>query len=397
MESSLPHTPKGWRKRALPILVTGIAGLLTVAGLALVGSWIWYRLDHAVVRNATVKGRVHRIGPRIEGQVAAIAVVPGQQVRRGELLVRMESSRFLANLGQAHSELQSAMRRHEAEKLAIEHEARRLEVELERCNSLSEAASAEVEAAMSMQEKWGREYSRVEALVAQNVASSSELEKVTAERDQAVATAKISLGNLAAAEATCRSAHLQIDALKVREAGLEVLSAEVERCRQRVAAAESDLDATVLRAPDDGWVIQRIVEVGGSVKVGESVLSLWLGSPWVEAWMDEEDLREVHIGSPVDISLKAFPDARISGRVESIGVLTDREAAGAFVPATLHALFPRNAMVPIHIALDATDLRFQPGLSAVVGIRRGQPRTNPSTARDSAIAAVVPSPAPAGQ
>jgi hypothetical protein len=50
-------------------------------------------------------------------------------------------------------------------------------------------------------------------------------------------------------------------------------------------------------------------------------------------------------------------------------VLADRELQAGTVPSSLHSLFPSDAMVPIRIAVEGTDLRLQPGLSAIVGIR----------------------------
>src|SRR5262249_15028757 len=153
-------------------------------------------------------------------------------------------------------------------------------------------------------------------------------------------------GHHAAAEANCRMARVQMEGLRVREAGLEVLAADVELARQRLAVCEANLAATVMRAPADGWVIDRIVEPGRSAKVGEPMLSLWLGTPWIEAWVDEKKLGQVKIGSPVDVTLSAFPDRKLRGSVEGIGVLADKELQAEPVPPTLHSLFVPNAMIP---------------------------------------------------
>jgi membrane fusion protein (multidrug efflux system) len=126
----------------------------------------------------------------------------------------------------------------------------------------------------------------------------------------------------------------------------------------------------VIQAPEDGSILERIVEVGGSAKVGEPMISLWIGRPWVEAWADERDLRKIKIGSPVDISLDASPQHKISGRVQAIGSVTDKQLQPTPVPPTLHAFLRVNAMVPIQIALDEDSPRTQLGLSAVVGIQK---------------------------
>jgi membrane fusion protein, multidrug efflux system len=125
----------------------------------------------------------------------------------------------------------------------------------------------------------------------------------------------------------------------------------------------------VIRAPGDGWVAERIVEPGGSATVGEPMMSLWLGAPWIEAWVDEEKLARIKIGSPVDVTLIAFPGRKLRGQVDSIGVLADKELLGNSVPSTLHTFFANNAMIPVRIAVAENQVRLQPGLSAIVGIR----------------------------
>jgi len=353
-------------RRFIVLLAVGLA---TVAAALTGASWFLYRVGHTVISNATVKGRLHRIGARIDGQVKSIEVHPSQRVSKGDVLIRLHDEHFQAALREAQSELNAAVKRREAEKLAIEHERLRLPLEVERCESVYQAAAGEVEAAASNRGQLEREFERTSSLIKAGVSSTSEMDRAQAERDNARALVKAAEGNLAAAQSNCRVARVQVEGLRVREAGLEVLAAEVERARQHLSAAEADLAATVIRAPEDGWVAERIVEPGGSAKVGEPILTLWLGEPWVEAWVDERRLSRIGIGRQVDITLTAFLGRKLRGRVDAIGVLADRELQAGTVPSSLHSLFPSDAMVPIRIAVEGTDLRLQPGLSAIVGIR----------------------------
>ena len=116
------------------------------------------------------------------------------------------------------------------------------------------------------------------------------------------------------------------------------------------------------------------------------MLSLWTGRAWVEAWVDERDLRKFRVGSPVEISLDSSPSHKIAGRVEAIGLESDKQLQPAPVPASLHAFVRQNAMVPVRIALDEDNPHVQLGLSAMVGIRKGNVATElegPHVARDN--------------
>ncbi len=362
-------TPPKRKKRSLArVIVLTLVFCATIVGLWIGVCWISYRLGNTVTRNAKVKGRVHKIGARLDGQVKTVVVIPGQQVRKGDLLLQLEDDFYQANVRQAEAELQSSIRQYEAEKLAIEHDRLRLAVEVQRSTCMRSASAAEVEAAASETNKWDRESERIKSLIAAGVASASEFDLVTAQRDGARAKLKAAQGREEVAESDCRAARLAEDRLGVREAALEVLKAGVERDRQGLAAARAHLDATVIRAPDDGWVIDRIIEPGGSAKVGEPLISLWLGAPWIEAWVDEKYLARIKVGSRADVVITAFRDRKLRGRVEAIGVLADTELQGSPVPGTLHSLFGANAMIPVRIGVSADQVRLQPGLSALVGI-----------------------------
>jgi membrane fusion protein, multidrug efflux system len=365
--SSAPRAPMGVRILRLVVLI-GVV-FVTVGLLLFAGTWLVYRAEHTVVGNAMVMGRVHRIGARIDGQIKSVEVQPGQHVFKGQVLIGLEDAHLRAAVLEAQSELAAAQKRYDAERLAIEHERRRLPLEVERCESVCRAAAGEVEAAVSNQEKQEREFTRINSLVKSGIASSSDLDRVQAERDNARALLKAAQANLAADESTCRVARVQVDGLRVREAGLDVFAAELEGARQHLSLANAELAASVIRAPEDGWVAERIVEPGGSAKVGEPMLTLWVGVPWIEAWADEKKLAHIAIDSPVDVTLTAYPGRQFQGRVESIGVLADRQLQAETVPSTLHSLFPPNAIVPIRIAVSMDQFRIQPGLTALVGIQ----------------------------
>jgi membrane fusion protein (multidrug efflux system) len=361
------------------VLVLGVVALATIAGLLAGTSWGTYRLEHTVVSNASVKGRVYRIGARVDGQIRSVEVQPGQRVVKDQVLIQLVDDHYQATARQARAELQAALKRLEVEKLAIAQERRRLTAEVERAEGGCDAAEGVLEAAASTREKWDREFARIMALTKSGVASTSEVDTVTAERDNARAAFKAAQGHQFSASSVCQLARLQVEGLRVREAGLEVMNAEVELARQRVAVCETDVAAAVIRAPADGWVVERIVEPGGSAKVGDPMMSLWLGTPWIEAWVDEKKISRIKVGSAVDVTFAAYPGRKLRGKVESFGVLADKELRNSPVPA-LHSLLSDNAKIPVRISVPDDQLRLQPGLSAVVGIRDARPEPAATTA-----------------
>jgi membrane fusion protein (multidrug efflux system) len=157
----------------------------------------------------------------------------------------------------------------------------------------------------------------------------------------------------------------------VREERVAVLDSEVAALRAELAVAEADLEGALIRAPDDGAVVRRIVEPGGSVVVGQPIIALWTGEKlWVEAWIDEDDLSLVEVGSPATVSLQPYPDREFSGTVETIGVSTDFELPAAEVPQPRHERMRGTPVVAVRVRLDDPEEGLFPGLSAVVAIRK---------------------------
>jgi multidrug resistance efflux pump len=350
-----------------------------VAALAIGARWGYYRYQNIVLGEASIKGTITKIGARIDGRIKSIEVETGQQVSRGQVLLRLEDRHLQAALDRANAELKSAVEDLETEKMAIEQMRRRLTLEIGRLKGLRKKVQGELEAQQSSLVRLQKQYDRVATLLRSGAASVAEMDKIIGDRDRAQANVSAAMGQLEAAEANYEKATSELEGLVVREARLKLLESNVVVAQSRIAEAEADLDAAVIRAPDDGRVLERIIELGGSARVGEAMLSLWIGRPWVEAWADERDLYKFKIGSRADVSLDTNGRRKLSGRVEAIGLVSDK-MQGPAVPSTLHALIRRNAMVPVRIALDSDSSEVQLGLSAVVGIQK-EPESAETVAR----------------
>ena len=147
--ASLSDTPTNRERSArVPARITVIAMviLLTLAAVAIGVPWCYYRCQHVVLGEATIKGLVTKIGARIEGRIKSIEVETGQPVSKGQVLLRLEDSHLVAALERARAELESATKGLESEKMGIEQTGRRLSLELQRVNGVRKKATGELEA-----------------------------------------------------------------------------------------------------------------------------------------------------------------------------------------------------------------------------------------------------------
>lgn len=392
------ETPGGAppKKHWVRTIILSLVAAATIAGVIVGYRWCFYRWQNVVSDHAAVKGRVYEVGARIDGQIHSVNVEPGQWVTKDQVLIRLEDDHYVAAAREAQAAVKATRTQLDVENLSIAQSRRQLTLAVEHAKNVVTATSNQVEAALSTRNMWEHQCDRIVLLVKAGIDSTNDLDNATAQRDNARALVKVAQAQLTAAESDRDLAVAQLEGVKVREAGLALLAQQTEEAVQRLALAEADLAATFIKAPADGWVVDRIVQPGGLAKVGEPMISLWLGDPWIEAWVDENKLRRVHIGSPVDVTLTAFPKQKLTGKVEGIGVLADiaiqaeADPKANAVPATLNSFFIPNSMVPVRIAVANSPVRLQPGLSALVGIRDFARATSPASSSASASASPAP-------
>lgn len=128
----------------------------------------------------------------------------------------------------------------------------------------------------------------------------------------------------------------------------------------------------VIRAPADGVVAVDNGVEGSFVTAGTQLAVAYDGSGvFVTARVDETAIDEVHTGEAVDVSVDAFPDAHLTGRVVEV----QTGAAGVF------SLFPQSntsgnfqkvtQVIPVKITLDDLQgLSLVPGMNTTVKIHR---------------------------
>lgn len=109
--------------------------------------------------------------------------------------------------------------------------------------------------------------------------------------------------------------HLQKD----YEAAIAELDLEKKNLQLAIASVD-EIDARLLHtkiwAPCNGVIAQRWGWVGNVLSPGQAIFSLYdLDNVWVTINLQENDFAGVKIGSPVEISIDAYPDVKFSGEI----------------------------------------------------------------------------------
>jgi HlyD family secretion protein len=220
-----------------------------------------------------------RIAPDATGRLATIAVNPGDHVRRGDLLARLDNPELAASVGEAKSAAASA----KAERDRVYSGVRKEQVAI---------AAQAVETAQANLVLAQQQYDRAVALAGKDFASKQQLDESTA--SLAKAKAELELKRAEAAEASAGPT--------AEERALA--DANVALAEATVATLQARLDKTVLTAPVDGTIGIRVAEPGEIIGPGKPVMTLDAGQPWFAFTLREDALHGLTIGTTVALSVQ---------------------------------------------------------------------------------------------
>ena len=345
---------------------------LAVVGIALLWT-LWYALigrNSVFTDDAYVDAESAQVTPLTSASVVAVHVNDTQFVKAGSVLVELDPTDAKIALAQAQADLAEA-RRHFRQTLAT---GASLDAQLSARGDEITQAQAQLDSARATADKAHIDLTRREALAASGGVSGEEL--TNARRDNAAAQAELAGARaaLAQAQSTRSSAQGQLAANKALTSGLtEDTDPGVAAAKARLDAAQLELDRMTIRAPMDGIVSQRRVQVGQRVAQGVAVMTIVpVGQVYVEANFKERQLRRVRPGMPAEVKADIYDgDVTYHGRVAGIAGATG--AASAIIPA-------QNATgnwikvvqrLPVRIDLDPKELAEHPlrvGLSTEVTI-----------------------------
>ena len=339
--------PRSWMMRAaIALLLVAAIGTILYAWQLLPFGGRYEQTD-----NAYVRGQTTVISPQVSGYVAEVPINDFDNVKAGQVLVRIEDSIYSAKVAQARANVLT-----QQANLDNSTQAQRSK----EVNTLAQdAAIANAEAQLT---KVQTDLRRTNALISHGWVTP-------AVRDQQVAA-------LRAADAALRQARAarQIGTEDVRTVvvGRHGLNANVDAAKAQVRLAEVDLDHTVIRAPQAGQLSEVSVRRGQYVTAGTQLMYLVPKTLWVTANFKEAQTRKMRVGQMASFTIDALGDKRLNGHVESLAPAAGSEFA-VLRPDNATGNFVKVAQrIAVRIRIDPSQPlaeRLRPGMSVVARVR----------------------------
>jgi membrane fusion protein (multidrug efflux system) len=338
VEPSAPAPANGKRTKILLL----IAAMFIVLGVLWGAYWALVLSKRERTDDAYVGGNRVVISAQISGTVIAVLADDTQQVKAGQVLVRLDPVDADTSLSRNSSALAQTVRQVRQERSTADQydsviETRKLEL-------------ARTEADLAKREP----------LLAERAIAPEEVRH---------ARESVELARAALTQAVRQStaSHALVDGTQVED-NPAVLQA---KAAYRDAWIAAQRNAVV--APVTGYVAERSVQLGQHIQAGQALMTVIpLNALWVDANFKEVQLRHLRIGQPAEVRSDLYGGSFIfHGRVKGMSAGTG--AAFALLPA-------QNASgnwikvvqrVPVRIQIDDADLVKSPlrvGLSATVTV-----------------------------
>ncbi|PWU01229.1 MAG: HlyD family secretion protein [Terriglobia bacterium] len=387
--SEPPPRTRGRWKALVIVLLIGVV-------LAVAGALYWrYAQTYESTDDAQVDAHMSAIGARIAGTITAVYVDENQFVKAGQLVAETDPRDYQVALQQSQAEI--AQRQAEIQvqspNISITETSSQTNI------STAQADVATADAAVGWAE---RDYLAAQGRLREAEANNAKAQDDVARYkalvdkdeiprqvfDQALANAKGAAAavdtNRAAVEASqklvdqrqaqlaqaqSRLAEANGNAphqLAISRANVAARQADTQVARARAEQAQLNLSYTKIYSPVSGVVTKRSAEVGNHVQPGQQLfLVTQLDDLWVTANFKETQLKHVHPGQRVTISVDAY-DQKFSGYVESMpaatgtitSLLPPENASGNYVKVVQR--------LPVRIRFDKNQSgmdRLRPGMS----------------------------------
>ncbi len=285
------------RSRRHPVLAVV---LLVVAVL---GAWYgygWWTVGRFIVwtDDAYVGAKIATLAAKVPGYIASLDVEDNAPVHAGDVIATIDDGDYKLAVDAARGKIKTQQAT--VDRLGRQTAAQEAAVEQARAQLVSAKAGAK---------RAKLELERQQSLAFRDFASRQALEQAFASRDQTDAS-------VANTRAAVDAALANVEVSKGQQQEARQVLAELETALDK---AERDLSFTVIRAPFDGVVGNRAIQVGGYVQPGARLISLVpLDAVYIDANFKETQLARIKPGAHVSIAVDALPDAAIDGTVESI-------------------------------------------------------------------------------
>jgi membrane fusion protein, multidrug efflux system len=300
--------------------------------------------------DAFIASRQIVIAPKVSGYITQVPVTDNQHVAQGDVIARIDDRDFRVALEQANAQVTAAQ-------ASIRNITAQIAVQQAQIVA-SEAQVDQAQAALVFAQQQAARYDDLARKGAGTLQSAQQYGSQLQQQEAAVKTA----------QATLDVAKRQIESLEAQLASARASHAQATAQRDQ---ADLNLSYTTVTSAQAGRVVNLTAAAGEFVQAGTNLTMFVPDEIWVTANFKETQLDAMRPGQQVTLSIDAYPERTIVGRVASLqpgsgtafSLLPAQNATGNYVKVVQR--------VPVKIVIDnpPADVALGPGMSVVPSVR----------------------------
>ena len=381
--SQFSNSTKKRKTVAVVFLVFGVVVLVV-----LLVWFVHFRMRYAVSDAVFVRtDSLATLGfDRVSGRVLKMEKREGDLVQQDEIIARIDAEPYRLEAKRLEAEILATHKKQEEQKLLLERLRKEIElnikiaaarvVQLKKQKEAMDAKAASIQALIDQLE---RDRQRFATLFREKVVAKQKSEDISTQLSVKDAEKKAVVEDAMAIEASINSARLDVRLAEakrtrineVRES-IQSLSETIKGLSAALEIAQRNITACALRSVINGRIAKQYVSAGDIVSPTSAVYAVLDPKRlYFVALLEENKLKGVTPGDPVNIRVDAYPNKKYKGVVRQ--VLPASAATFALAPRDISAgEFTKVAQrIPVRIDIIEGDISvLQVGLSGEVEIRR---------------------------
>jgi membrane fusion protein (multidrug efflux system) len=294
-----PDKPEAPRSKKPLIIIFIVVIVLGIAGFI-----VWFADRNQVTTDdAYTDGNIVTMVPKVAGYVVDLYIDDNSHVAKGDLLLRIDPRDYLTAQAQARAQLASANAQLTTAKESLRIARVQYPAQLQSAQAQQQAAAAALQLA---RESYERQHQ-----VDRRATTQESIDSSTNQQQSAEANLKSAKAQVAIAALVPEQVQQAMNLVSEREAAVQQAQAQLDQ-------ASLNLSYTEVRAPSDGFVTMRSVQLGTYLTTGQIMFLLVTPEVWITANFKESQIGRMREGDKVDMQVDAYSGFKLEGHVQSI-------------------------------------------------------------------------------
>ena len=350
------------------ILVLIVLVVLFGGGYLVLGAGFWSRgLPEGLIQvNGRIEGDHLTVASKFPGRIQELLVREGANVTMGQVMVRIDDVQARSRVDQARHGWEATEAKVQSAHTALAVLNLEVPLAIESAQSHVDEAKAKLEKSKAVEQEARLDEQRLRSLLPEQAVAQQQYEQALARWNVAKSEVQVAKATLAKTMKELAQADLGWKRIHAQEDEVAALERQRDQLEAALNEAESVLADLTIRAPANGTVTTRMVDLGEVVTPGTPLFEIVdLDRLYLKVYVPEIQIGKIRLDLSARIHTDAFPDRPVDATVQYIA------SKAEFTPKEVQTPDERVKLIfPVKLYLkDNPDHRFTPGLPADAIIR----------------------------